>query len=72
MVHPGQVQKWKGEALSNFENLFGRNLLKERKPEEQIEVLERKIGQLTIENDFLKKDGWDMFEREAGNDRDFL
>jgi transposase len=54
-VAPTQIKDWKAELLSQAATVF----LKEGKPiqdnSEQIGILERKIGQLTIENDFLKK-----------------
>lgn len=59
-VHPGQVQAWKAEALAKFESLFEKGSLGTLKSDEQVAVLERKVGQLTIENDFLKKVGWVM------------
>lgn len=54
-VHPGQVQAWKAEVLSKLESLFDKGSAGHPKSEEQLAVLERKVGQLTIENDFLKK-----------------
>lgn len=54
-IGPTQVKEWKAELLTQAATVF----LKEGKPvqdnSEQIAILERKIGQLTIENDFLKK-----------------
>lgn len=55
-IGPTQVKEWKTELLTQAEGVF----LKEgKKPiqdnSELIAVLERKVGQLTIENDFLKK-----------------
>ena len=57
-VHPVQVRKWKKElmdgALSIFEDPRKReNDLKSQ--EQQEAVLQQKVGQLTIENDWLKK-----------------
>ena len=54
-VHPGQIQKWKTQALGCITESFG-NVKKDRQQESAgADTLERKIGQLVIENDFLKK-----------------
>lgn len=60
-IHPGQINKWKKEALENFSNLFAQeNSSKSKSDSKQLEQLERKVGQLVIENDFLRKnwEGW--------------
>ncbi|EKE10204.1 MAG: transposase [uncultured bacterium] len=54
-VHPGQVQAWKAEVLLKLALLFEQRTAGQPQSEEQVAVLERKVGQLTIENDFLKK-----------------
>lgn len=64
-VHPGQVQAWKAEALSKFETLFEKGSCGASKPDEQAAELERKIGQLTMENDFLKK-SWSGYVKRSG------
>jgi transposase len=54
-IGPTQVKEWKSELQTQAETVF----LKGKKPiqdnSDLIAALERKIGQLTIENDFLKK-----------------
>jgi transposase len=65
-VHPGQVQAWKAEALSKFEGIFERGGGGEVKSDTQVAVLERKVGQLTIENDFLKKSWSGYLKRNGG------
>jgi transposase-like protein len=54
-VHPIQVSKWKKELVDGAESVFEEK--RGRRKEEPIgrEDLERKIGQLTVELDFLKK-----------------
>lgn len=54
-VHPIQVSKWKKELLDGAEGIFEDK--RSRRKEEGVarEDLERKIGQLTVELDFLKK-----------------
>lgn len=64
-VHPGQVQAWKAEALSKLESIFDKGLEGSSRPDEQMAVLERKVGQLTIENDFLKK-SWSGYVKRNG------
>lgn len=53
-LQPSQISKWKAEALLNFSNLF---LMEGSKKEQEIdpEKLYAQIGQLKVENDFLKK-----------------
>ncbi len=54
-VHPGQVQNWKAQLLEAMPKVFGGKKYVEESSEKMKEVFERKIGQLTMENDFLKK-----------------
>jgi transposase len=54
-IHPRQIQMWKSEAIKGMENIFNTRGDKNKKNDDSIAELERKIGQLTIENDFLKK-----------------
>jgi transposase-like protein len=53
-LHPVQVSEWKKQLLDRcgvvFEGEFSRN-----SNEEEIAALERKVGRLCVENDFLKK-----------------
>jgi transposase len=57
-VHPQQITDWKKHFLSNSETVFERPGSEEGKASEQeklIEQLYAQIGQLKVENDFLKK-----------------
>ncbi len=65
-VHPGQVQAWKAAALENFSTLFEKRSKISANSEQDISVLERKVGQLTIENDFLKK-SWSGYRKKGGS-----
>lgn len=54
-VHPLLIGRWKKELVNGAESLFESK--KDRKQDDDFdrEVLEKKIGQLTVEIDFLKK-----------------
>jgi transposase-like protein len=52
-VHPNIISKWKQEFLERSGEVFEKKL--ESGSEVDIEKLYAKIGQLEIENDFLKK-----------------
>jgi transposase len=57
-VHPSRIHAWKSEALKGLEGIFSLNKSEAEakiKADTHIETLEKKIGQLVIENDFLKK-----------------
>lgn len=53
-VHPVQVSGWKKQLLEGCGSVFEGNGHQEFR-EDEIAALERKIGRLCIENDFLKK-----------------
>ncbi len=54
-VHPAQVSVWKKQLLDNASNVFGGKKDPGKDYESEMATLERKVGQLTMENDFLKK-----------------
>jgi transposase-like protein len=54
-LSPNQISTWKAQALANFAEVFSKEKSKESKPEIDIEKLYSQIGQLKVENDFLKK-----------------
>jgi transposase-like protein len=54
-VHPMQISEWKRELLDGAETIFERKGSKRQREPIEREDLERKIGQLTVELDYLKK-----------------
>ena len=53
-VHPTQINKWKRLALSGMKNIFSDNGSKQQhQHDNQVKDLHAKIGQLTVEKDFL-------------------
>jgi len=56
-VHPNQISDWKKQLLSGAEHLFERGAPKGEKTvsEHKVDELHAKVGQLTMENDFLSK-----------------
>lgn len=55
-VHPNQISKWKKQAKEGAVASFSGKIQNAQQANEaQIKELHAKIGQLTIENDFLQK-----------------
>ena len=58
-VHPHMLSRWKREAESNLYVLFQDNAAKKRREEkaheEELQALYARIGQLTTQNEWLKK-----------------
>jgi len=54
-VHPLLIGRWKKELINGAETLFEGKKGRKQDDEFDREVLEKKIGRLTIEIDFLKK-----------------
>ena len=55
-IHRAQIMRWKKEALAALPDVF--SVAKDRKKKDQeklVEELYRQIGQLKVENDWLKK-----------------
>jgi len=64
-VHPNQITQWKQQAMENMAAAFDPGT--EVKGEAERKDLHAKIGQLTLENDFLEraltKAGWSSARR---------
>ena len=52
---PNQISLWKAEAIKNISLIFSGGKVVSKKDEIPIEKLYAEIGQLKMENDFLKK-----------------
>jgi transposase-like protein len=61
-VNPNLITKWKTDLVKQASELFQRK--KDRQKKDHTDYLERKIGQLTVENDFLKKN-WSKYRSKS-------
>jgi len=53
-VHPTQITMWKSQLIDGAASLFGAGSTgKNSEPEVDLKTLHAKIGELTLENDFL-------------------
>ena len=52
-VHPNQIQDWKKQLIIKAENVFGASTSVAADQEQVQQKLHAKIGQLTMEKDFL-------------------
>ena len=54
-VHANQISDWKKQLLSGAPDVFGKSAKKAEDAAETVQDLHAKIGQLTMENDFLER-----------------
>ena len=52
-VHPNQITVWKAQLVSSATEVFGGAAAGPAAPAVDVKVLHAKIGELTLENDFL-------------------
>jgi transposase-like protein len=52
-VHVNQIQTWRNQLKNNMVSLFNCGIDKRKDHDKEIKSLQAKIGQLTMENDFL-------------------
>ena len=52
-VHVNQVTTWKGQLLDGVAGVFGADAAKPEAASADLKTLHAKIGELTLENDFL-------------------
>ncbi len=55
-VHPNMIAKWKREAIDGMKDSFNRKGKKKGPgPDNEIKILQAKIGELVVERDFLAR-----------------
>jgi len=52
-VHVNQIQTWRKQIKDNMVSLFDSGIDKRKDHDKEVKLLQAKIGQLTMENDFL-------------------
>lgn len=54
-LQPSQITTWKAQALENFSKVFSKDSSDEKDKDVETQILYAQIGQLKVENAFLKK-----------------
>ncbi len=52
-VHPNQIKQWRDQLLEGATGVFGEAAKAEPEPVIDVKTLHAKIGELTLENNFL-------------------
>ena len=52
-VHVNQLQTWRNQLKENMASLFNTGIEQRKNQDAEVKLLQAKIGQLIIENDFL-------------------
>ncbi len=52
---PTQISAWRSLALKNFGNVFGSESSEGKEPSVDTQILYAQIGELKVQNEFLKK-----------------
>jgi transposase-like protein len=53
-VHPNQITQWKNQLMEHSSSVFEQGCVS-KEPAVDVKILHAKIGELTLENDFLEK-----------------
>jgi len=62
-LHPNQISTWKRKAIENMADIFSSKKDRQKDNREaEVKELHAKIGELTVENDFLSR----AFSRSLG------
>lgn len=52
-LHPNQIKQWRDQLLEGATGGFGETAKVDQEPKVDVKTLHAKIGELTLENDFL-------------------